>query len=181
MPSSEEIVPIVDIQDTIIDYKPRSSLSCHDIYRVASLAIVNPGGDKFLLAQRASWKSSPYKWAFSVDGTVEKGETYKDNIIKEAYEEIWLHITDNNLQEVWHCYVDRLWEKNNFRHTLFLLTSEENIIDSLVLEDAVEAIRWWTIEELIHTVDDSPNTFTSWFTILFPQLVAYMSSKKNVL
>lgn len=81
---------IVNENDEIIGYKPRDSLNRQDIYRVSALWIKNSKGD-ILLAQRSfSKKHHPGKWGPAAAGTVEDGETYDSNIIKEAEEELGL-------------------------------------------------------------------------------------------
>lgn len=180
MSSAEEIIPIVDMQDTIIWHKERSAITYDDIYRVSSLVIINPSRNKFILAQRASWKLSPERWANSVDGTVWQGETYRQNIIKEAKEEIGLDVCDDMLREVWHQYVYNPLKKNKFRHTLFLVVCEDDIIDTLVLEDAVAAVRWWGIDEIQQAVQLSPQTFTESFARNFSQLIQWLDSHKDM-
>ncbi|GAF94063.1 unnamed protein product, partial [marine sediment metagenome] len=77
---------IVDDNDKIIGYKERDTLKREDIYRVSALWITNSHGE-ILLARRHHTKSHrPRKWGPAVAGTVDAGETYEDNIIKEAEE-----------------------------------------------------------------------------------------------
>ncbi len=84
------IIPVVDKKDHIIGYKNRKDVTTSDIYRVSALWLINDRGE-FLIAQRAfTKKHDPGKWGPAVAGTVEKGETYTQNIIKEALEEIGL-------------------------------------------------------------------------------------------
>lgn len=81
---------IVNEQDEVIGYKPRENILATDIYRVSALWITNSKGE-ILLAQRAlSKKNDPGRWGPAVAGTVEEGETYDSNIVKEAFEELGL-------------------------------------------------------------------------------------------
>ncbi len=83
-------IVIVNDQDEVIAHKERGTLTKDDIYRVSALWVKNSRGD-ILLAQRKFTKShDPGKWGPAVAGTVGEGETYKQNIIKEAEEEIGL-------------------------------------------------------------------------------------------
>ena len=83
-------IPIVDENDKIIGYKKRGTLDSDDIYRVSALWLTNSKGE-ILIAQRADNKShNPGQWGVSVAGTVDEGETYYENIIKETEEEIGL-------------------------------------------------------------------------------------------
>ncbi len=88
--SNDPLIPIVDKNDNIIAYKPRSGLVDGDIGRITCLWVTNDQG-QVLIAQR-SWKKqkNPGLWSAAVAGTVEKDETYESNMIKEAEEEIGL-------------------------------------------------------------------------------------------
>ncbi|MDD4983355.1 MAG: NUDIX domain-containing protein [Candidatus ainarchaeum sp.] len=84
------LIPIVNEKDKIICYKDRDSIGQKDIYRVSALWIINSKSE-FLLAKRVKTKkNNPGKWGPAVAGTVEKGETYKQNILKETKEELGL-------------------------------------------------------------------------------------------
>lgn len=86
----EKVEVIVDKNDVVIGAKPRAEISSDEIYRVAALWITNAKGEH-LLARRALTKShNPGKWGPGVAGTVEEGETYESNIVKEAQEELGL-------------------------------------------------------------------------------------------
>lgn len=87
---------------------------------------------------------------------------------------------DDMLREVWHQYVYNPLKKNKFRHTLFLVVCEDDIIDTLVLEDAVAAVRWWGIDEIQQAVQLSPQTFTESFARNFSQLIQWLDSHKDM-
>ena len=81
---------IVNEQDEVIGYKDREDRDPKEITRVSALWLTDPDGN-ILLAQRAfAKKDSPGKWGPAVAGSVEEGETYESNIVKEAEEEIGL-------------------------------------------------------------------------------------------
>ncbi len=85
------LIIVVDEKDNIIGYKSRDLVERLGLrYRVAALWIKNSKG-KILMARRGYNKNyGPGKWSAAAAGTVEKGESYKLNIIKEAEEEIGL-------------------------------------------------------------------------------------------
>ena len=86
----KQLIPIVDEKDNLLCYKERGLVKSRDIYRVSSLCIIN-NKNQILLGRRALTKShNPGRWGLSVEGTVEKGETYDSNMIKEAEEELGL-------------------------------------------------------------------------------------------
>jgi isopentenyl-diphosphate delta-isomerase len=90
-------IPIVNENDELIGYKKKETITPIDIYRVASLRVMNEKGEH-LLTQRATTKShSPNKRTLAVNGTVEQGESYEENIVKETQEEIGVHISKPRL------------------------------------------------------------------------------------
>jgi len=82
---------IVNTKDEQINIKEQGTLDYEkDIYRVSALWITNSEG-QILLAKRAyTKKQHPGRWGPAVAGTIEEGETYDSNIIKEAEEELGL-------------------------------------------------------------------------------------------
>jgi len=81
-------IPIVNEQDEVIEYKEKKDLGPLDINRDTGLWILDENNN-ILLAQRSSNKKvHPNLWTVAVAGTVEEGETYESNIIKEAREEM---------------------------------------------------------------------------------------------
>ncbi len=88
--AADELATTVDEHDQVIGSKPRRELTHGDVYRVASLWLTNSKGE-ILMARRAFTKSNnPGKWGPAAAGTVEPGETYEQNIYKEAEEEVGL-------------------------------------------------------------------------------------------
>ena len=81
-------IPIVNEEDEIIKIIDSTERMKGDIGRVSALWITNEKGE-ILLAQRSfTKKRDPGVWDPAVAGTVEEGETYEQNIIKEAEEEL---------------------------------------------------------------------------------------------
>ncbi len=93
----KEYTQIVDRKDNIIGKKLRSEITKDDIYRVSSLWVFNQNRE-LLIAQRPMWKKNdPGKWSESAVGTLEVGETYQSNLVKEAKEELGLDLNENEL------------------------------------------------------------------------------------
>lgn len=86
-----ENIVVVDEEDNFIANKPRDLVDKEKLrYRVSVLWIKNSKGE-ILLAKRAYTKSHyPGRWGPAVAGTVDEGESYEKNIIKEAEEELGL-------------------------------------------------------------------------------------------
>ena len=78
-------VPIVDENDIVLYYKDRKDRDLRkEISRSSAIWITNEKGD-ILIAKRSKNKVNfPNIWGPSAAGTVEEGESYESNIIKEV-------------------------------------------------------------------------------------------------
>ncbi len=146
-------IPIVNERDEIIGYKDRRDRNLVDITRVAALWITDREGN-ILLAQRSLTKDiNPGLWGPAVAGTVEEGETYESNIIKEAEEEIGLKniipiIGPKLLRESTHKYFGQ-W---------FMLVIDRNT--KITKQDSeVEELRWFSAGELNDLLKNKPEIF----------------------
>lgn len=144
---------IVNEQDEIIGYKDRKDRNTVDITRITALWLWNEKGEA-LLAQRAFSKSiNPGLWGPAVAGTVEEGETYESNIIKEAEEEIGL----KNLKPVLDQKLRRTTQHAYFVQW-FTATIDSNY--PLVKQDSeVEAFKWFSENELMNLLEAKPEIF----------------------
>jgi isopentenyldiphosphate isomerase len=89
-------VVVVDEQDNIIGHKSWSKLDHEDIHRASFLWLSNSKG-QVLLSKRSQHVTHPGLWTAAVSGTVQEGESYDENIYKEAAEEIGLAGVSFNL------------------------------------------------------------------------------------
>ena len=88
-----EKVIVVDKNNNIIGSKYRDELQSNDIIRVVGVWIENEKGE-VLIAQRSfNKKHDPGKWGPAVAGTLEEGESYALNILKEVKEEIGISLS----------------------------------------------------------------------------------------
>lgn len=89
----DELVPVVDLNDNIIEYKPRSVV--HNpanllLHRVIHVVVFNSKGE-FLLQKRSLEKEQfPGLWTSSASGHIAKGQTPKEAAIRELEEEVGL-------------------------------------------------------------------------------------------
>src|ERR1700761_7819266 len=84
-----ELIQIVDENDTLIGHKPRDQVSATtDYYRIACLWLENSKGEVLLAQRKWTKKNDPGTWGPAAAGTVDQGETYEQNMYKEAQEEI---------------------------------------------------------------------------------------------
>ena len=149
-------IPIVNEKDEVICYKERDSEEQMDIYRVSALWLTNSKGE-ILLSRRALTKShSPGMWSAAVAGTNEEGETYESNIIKETKEEIGLDLEFKKSVKVLRNSKER---PHNFFCQWF--TAKVDIDAKDIVFDKVEVaeVKWFTKEELLQRIKESPKDF----------------------
>jgi len=147
-------IVIVNEKDEIIGYKDRSSLKQSDIYRVSALWITN-SKKEHLLAKRAYTKSHhPGKWGPAVAGTVDEGETYLDNIIKEAEEELGLSgiIFKEGPK------TKTTGEYNHFTQW-YTLEIDKEISGFRIEKDEVAEIKWFSRKELLEGLKTKRDDF----------------------
>src|SRR3989344_5348581 len=88
---------VVNEKDEIIGYKDRDDRNETDIIRVSALILLN-SKNQTLIARRALNKIlDSGKWGPAAAGTLEEGESYLSNIIKEAQEEIGFKASKKDL------------------------------------------------------------------------------------
>ena len=147
-------ITIVDENDNPIGAKPREALTADDCYRVSAIWITKPGGD-ILMAQRAhSKKNDPGKWGPAVAGTVEEGEEYLANAIKEAAEEIGLMINPKKLEKGPRIYIQRLG-RNYFCQWFFYVTDMPTDVMELK-KDEVAQVRWLSRDVVKQMLEKEP-------------------------
>ncbi|SRR6266496_3247655 len=145
---------IVNENDEIIGHKERSTLVKEDIYRVSALWVTNSKGD-ILLAQRKFTKShDPGKWGPAVAGTLDEGETYESNIIKEAEEEIGL----KNIKPTRGPNL-RVRGEYNYFDQWYTLVVDKSAEDFIIQEEEVEQVKWLTRTELEKELREHPEKY----------------------
>lgn len=148
-------VIIVDENDNIIAYKDRDSLKNEDIWRVSALWLINSKGE-ILMARRALNKiHNPGKWGPAAAGTVEEGETYDFNIIKEVEEEIGL----KNLEFKKSLKIKTSTGKQSYFCQWYLAKIDKPIEEFKIQKSEVAEIKWFSKEELKKKLQENPNEF----------------------
>jgi isopentenyldiphosphate isomerase len=124
---------------------------------VSALWLTDIGSGKVLLAQR-KWnkKNDPGKWSAAAAGTIEEGEDYESNIVKETKEE--LGITGIKFKKGPEHYVDE--GKNKYFVHWYFAKINKNEVSITIQEDEVEAVRWVDVKDLIADVRLSPDKYT---------------------
>jgi len=149
-------IPIVDANDIIIAYKDRSELDFDkDIFRTASLWVVNSNGDVLLSQRKLTKRKDPGKWSEAVGGTVEGDDTYLKTISREAKEELGL---ENTL------FVEgpkKFVTTKSYRGFVqwYTLCMDKGISDFNIQEDEIEQVAWVPIKQLQDDVRNFPDKY----------------------
>jgi isopentenyl-diphosphate Delta-isomerase len=167
MMSEDVLIPIVDENDDIITYKPRGKVLPEEIYRVSSLWVSNDKGE-VLVAQRAlTKKNDPGCWGPAVAGTVEKDESYDENIIKEMAEEIGVTIEKPRLIRKY-----RVKTTRNYFCAFYYLKINWSAEQFIINPEEVIQVKWVPYEDLILDVGRYPDKYV-------PSFPAHLASVKD--
>ncbi len=152
---SECKITVVDEDDNVISSEPRELVDEKKLrYKVSALWIKNSGAD-ILLARRAHTKShSPGKWGPAVAGTVEEAESYEENIIKEAKEELGL--TDITLEKGPKTKTNG---EHNYYTQWFTCTINKPINEFKIQKEEVAEIKWFSKQELKEALENNSGEF----------------------
>ncbi|MBU1111176.1 MAG: NUDIX domain-containing protein [archaeon] len=145
---------IVDNDDKIIGYKERGTLDRKDIYRVSALWVTNSKGQILLARRHRNKLHHPNMWGPSVAGTVDEGETYEENIVKEAKEE--LGVVDVKFNKG----PKRLVTGDYLHFTQWYTVILDWDLDKFTIQkDEVEEIKWFDKDELLKGLKEKPEEF----------------------
>ncbi len=144
---------IVDKEDKIIGTKERRDIK-GDIYRVSALWLTNPKGEILLAKRHKNKDSNPGKWGPAVAGTVEEGESYEDNIIKETEEEIGIKGIKFNIKQK-----TFIQGKRNHFTQWFTAVIDKNTDEFKIQDNEVEEVRWISKERLLKELKENPDSF----------------------
>lgn len=152
-----ENIVIVNEKDEVIGCKSRENVDREGlIYRVSALWIKNSKGES-LLARRARTKThSPGMWGPAVAGTVAEGESYEDNIIKEAKEE--LGVENVSFEAGPKEFVN---EKHKYFAQWFSCLIDKPVEYFKIQEEEVDEVKWFSKEEFEEQTTKFPEEFIS--------------------
>lgn len=152
-------VIIVDENDSIISAKERAEIGPNDIYRVSALWLVNTNRE-VLMAQRAfTKKKDPGAWGPAVAGTIEEGETYETNIVKEMGEEIGVPVSIEELTKGPHMRIHKA-ESAGYFLQWFTLVRDIPADAIRIAPDEVAKVGWFSKERLGQFFAEHPEQFT---------------------
>ena len=125
--------------------------------------------NNMLLAQRGfNKKRDPGLWGPAVAGSVEEGETYESNIIKEAEEEIGLVgikpvLGSKSLRHTSHRY---------FAQRFFVTVPHD--YPFVKEEGKVETLKWFSKDELLNLIKENPDMFLPSFKSYQDDIISFL-------
>ncbi len=150
-------VIIVDENDVEIGLAERDQWEIGAIHRVSALWLTNSKGE-VLLAKRALVKRhQPGKWGPAAAGTIEEGETYDSNIVKEAEEEIGVTLSLEQLRKG--PKILKGPDDNRRFIQWYIGTAEVALEDLKLQDDEVSEARWVPLPELLSWMKERPDDF----------------------
>lgn len=151
-----ERVAIVNKDDEVLTYKPRSEVSPDDWLRYSAVWVENSAG-QVLLSQRASTRSEAASlWGPACTGTVRAGETARQNAARELHEE--LGIDHAELSEL--TKVKRDGGPGDRRVLSVFTTIIDLPLNAFNLQaEEVTAVRWANKACLAHDAEYLPELF----------------------
>lgn len=160
-----ERVVIVNDNDEVLGYKDRDLVGQDDIIRASGAWITNSKGDILLARRSFKKKLGPGKWSCATAGTVNEGEDYETNMLKELEEEIGLRITASDL---------RLGPKVRTPHLFmqwYYITVDLPIEAFTLQEEEVMDIIWVTQEAFARMRAENPGQFVDSIERWLPQVL----------
>ena len=108
-------------------------------------------------------------------GTVEKGETYESNAIKEIGEEIGLKNVPLKF------YKKLYYENSNGRRfcCIFIAFSDKKENEFVLQEEEVAEVKWISLEELSSWSQKSPDDFLPSIGLMIKLAKEYQNENKN--
>ncbi len=150
-------VIIVDENDVEIGLADRDEWEDNAIHRASALWLTNSNGEVLLARRALAKKHAPGKWGCAAAGTVEEGETYDSNIIKETEEEIGLVISLDQLTRGPKIFIGSL---SGRRFVQWYMGTVDVRAENLKLqEDEVSEARWVPFPEFSAWIKEKPDDF----------------------
>jgi isopentenyldiphosphate isomerase len=158
---------IVDATDTPIGLKKRGEVDdVKDIYRCTGVWITNSEGQVLIAKRKLTKDKDPGKWGPAVSGTVEEGETYESNALKETEEEIGL--TGVSLDLGPKKYIEH---PRKYFAQWFFCKVDKPIGDFVIQKDEVDQVAWIGKNQLVQEIKKSPEKYTPSFSAMIDILI----------
>ncbi|MFH1598544.1 MAG: NUDIX domain-containing protein [Patescibacteria group bacterium] len=162
-------VIIVDESDKVIGFKQRDQVDAKkDIYRVSVLWVTNSLGEVLLSRRSLSESHSPGQWHPAAAGTVEEGETYLTNVLKEAREEIGL----DNIDPIKGPKI-RIRKEFQFFAQIFTYQTDKMTEEFIINRDEISEVKWFNKVKLTESLSVEPNLYISSLPLIMNPFVDF--------
>ena len=147
MDNLQERFPIVDENGLVKGAASRGE--CHGgsmlLHPVVHLHVLDADGRLYLQKRSMKKDIAPGKWDTSVGGHVDYGESLADAVVREAREELGLHIVADDCRFLF----QYIWQSSRERElvTTFCIVADANVIPQPD-HDEVDEGRYFTLSEL---------------------------------
>lgn len=148
-------IQVVNEQDEIIGTKERGEVDYQtDIYRVSALWLTNSKGQTLLARRALSKDKDPGKWGPAVAGTIDEGETYDQNIYKEAMKEIGLEGLEFSKSKKM-----RITHPRQYFCQWYTVSLDRETDSFTMQAEEVDALEWVNIEVLKSELVSNPDKY----------------------
>jgi len=151
---------LVDEHDNPIGFRERAERTDADIIRVTGLCVFNSKNEVLIAKRVQTKKYDPGKWGPAAAGTVDEGETYLSNVLKEAREEIGLEMDTRTLIQG---PCRRTDVETRYFVQRYFYQADLPIEEFTIEKSEVEEIRWIHIDKLEKWIAQSPDDFIEAF------------------
>ena len=143
----QELFPLIDEEGRVVGRATRKY--CHGgsmaLHPVVHLHVLDADGRLYLQKRSMKKDIAPGKWDTSVGGHVDYGESLADAVVREASEELGLHIVADDCRFLF----QYIWQSSRERElvTAFCIVADDDVVPQPD-HDEVDEGRYFTIEEL---------------------------------
>lgn len=145
MEGNPEMFPIIDTQGNVVGQATRKY--CHSgsmaLHPVVHLHVMDQEGRLYLQKRSMKKDIAPGRWDTSVGGHVDLGESLKEAVVREAREELGLHVEASECRFLFQ-YV---WQSSRERELVTAFCIESSI-EPQPDHDEVDEGRFFTLEQL---------------------------------
>lgn len=155
---SEEQLIIVDENDHVIGYKPRSQRTDEDCSRSVSIWVENDKGQVLLQQRSFDKRLDPGKWTPAAEGTVGKGTDYDDTAVNELEEEIGLTGVKLMKRNKVHCKLALGWRQMQG----YTVSCNWSLEKFTIQKEEVEALEWVDKRQVIGEITGKKPPMRDW-------------------